>query len=352
MSLGTLLAAICAVALAQDGDGRSLLGEIEAYDTQIAQLDGQLATLAATLATAEADRQSRLTEAAAATARVGQRADSARSLVAGLYRLRRFGLLRLLFAADDPTELRRRSVYLRMALARDEAHTAEFAELAEAKGKAAASVQTANETTRQLRAQLSAQREGLDAERRRRAGRLRDLRQTPVLAARVATETQGARREFDSSARSREGSMPESAAAPTNTDFRTLRGQLPRPVSGRLVRGFGAYTDPATGARATNQGLDWATDTGSSFRSVAAGVVSRAGYVRGYGQMVMVQHGSYATLYAHANGLRVVVDQPVQAGDVLGIVGTTGLAEDTTPQLHFELRYNGTPQDPAEWLRR
>ncbi len=352
MSLGALLAALCAVAMAQEGDARTLLGEIEAYDTQIGQLDGQLATLETTLAAAEVDRASRVAEAAAATARVRQRADGARSLIGSLYRLRRFGLLRLLFAADDPTELRRRAVYLRLALASDEARTAEFAELAETKRKAAASAETANEATRQLRTQLSAQRDGLDAERRRRAAHLRGMRQTPVLAARVATETQVARRDFDTSARAREGSMPESAAAPTNADFRTLRGQLPKPVAGRLVRGFGGYTDPATGARATNQGIDWATDPGSSFRAVASGVVTRAGYVRGYGQMVMVQHGSYATLYAHANGLRVVVDQPVQAGDVLGTVGTTGLAEDTTPQLHFELRYNGTPQDPTEWLGR
>ena len=84
--------------------------------------------------------------------------------------------------------------------------------------------------------------------------------------------------------------------------------------------------------------------------AVAAGTVIRAGYVRGFGQMVMVQHGTFSTLYAHASSLRVTVDQAVKAGDALGTVGTTGLADDSSPVLHFELRYNGTPQDPTDWL--
>lgn len=338
-------------AAAQD-DSRQLLGEIEAYDTQIATLDAQLATLEGTLAAAEADQAARLKEATDAEARVGHRTESARALVRSLYRLRRFGLLRLLFGADDPLELRRRAHHLRVALGADEARTAEFAALAKAKREAAAAAEAATASTRQLHDQLRVQREGLEAERKRRAGLLRDIRGSRPLAARVATETAIARADLDASVRSREGSMPESAAVTANVDFRSLRGQLPRPVSGRLLHGFGAYTDPTSGTRVVNQGLDWEASAGAPFRSVADGTVTRAGYVRGYGLMVMVQHGSYSTLYAHANALRVVFDQAVHGGDILGIVGTTGLAEDTVPQLHFELRYNGTPQDPTEWIAR
>lgn len=345
------LAVWLAAAAAQE-DARRLLGEIEAYDTQIATLDAQLATLEATLATAEAERVRKVAEAAEAEARVSHRAESARALVRSLYRLRRFGLLRLLFGADDPLELRRRAHLLRVALSADESRTAEFAALAETKRAAAAAAETANAATRQLRDQLAVQREGLDAERKRRASLLRDIRGSRPLQERVVTETAMARAELDTSVRAREGSMPESAAAGANVDFRSLRGRLPRPVSGRLLRGYGAFTDAATGTRVVNQGLDWEAAAGAPFRSVADGTVTRAGYVRGYGLMVMVQHGSYATLYAHANALRVVFDQAVHAGDVLGVVGTTGLAEDTVPQLHFELRYNGTPQDPSEWMAK
>jgi len=115
--------------------------------------------------------------------------------------------------------------------------------------------------------------------------------------------------------------LPSTMAAPTTADFRAARGRLPRPVNGSLLRGFGS----------NNAGLDWVADPGTAFHAVFDGVVTRAGYVRGFGQMVMIQHGSYSTLYARANGLRVVVDQVVKAGDVLGTVGTTGLAEEGAP---------------------
>ncbi len=343
---------LCAALALGQGDDRQLLGEIEAYDTQIATLDVQLATLEGTLAAAEADHAAALAAATEAETHVSLRADSARALVRSLYRLRRFGVLRLLFGAGDPLELRRRAAYLRSALAADELRTTEFATLATTRRDAAAKAEAANAATRQLRDQLVVQRESLDAERTRRRALLRDIRGSQALTARVLTETATARSDFDGSVRAREATMPESAAATANVDFRSLRGRLPRPVSGRLLRGFGGTTDPATGVRVVNNGLDFEAAAGSAFRVVADGTVTRAGYVKGYGQMVMVQHGSYATLYAHANGLKVVVDQAVRVGDVLGTVGTTGLAEDTVPQLHFELRYNGTPQDPTEWLAR
>ncbi|GDX79987.1 peptidase M23 [Deltaproteobacteria bacterium] len=335
-----------------DGAARELLAEIEAYDTQILALDAQLGTLETTLAAAEAARTAKLEEAKSAAGKVSQRASGARALLRSLYRIRRFGMLRLLFGADDPVELRRRASYLTAVLASDEDQTAEFARLAAEKTATAKAAEEANAATRALRDQLTTQRTGLDAERKRRVSLLREIRGQPSLVGRVITETATAREALDSSVRAREGSMPASQAVTSNVDFRSLRGRLPKPVSGQVLHGFGPVVDATTGARTNNPGIDWQAQPGSSFRAVAAGEVTRAGYVRGYGQMVMVQHGNFSTLYAHANGLRVFVGQSVAAGDALGTVGTTGLAEDGEPQLHFEIRYNGTPQDPTEWLAR
>lgn len=333
-------------------DARLVLGEIEAFDTQIAALDGQLATLEATLAETEASHARLLAQAEEAEGKIQARGEGAATLLQGLYRLRRYGVLRLLFGADDAVELRRRTTYLRAILAAEEARTTEFAALAVQRREAAAAAAAAQASTSQLRDSLRVQRESLSAERARRRELVAEVRREPALVGRTLTETAEARRELQSSVMSREATMPAAAAGPTTADFRAERGRLPRPVSGRLLRGFGAWTDEVSGARSNNPGMDWLADPAASFRAVFGGIVTRAGYVRGYGQMVMLQHGSFTTLYAHANGLRVVVDQAVKAGDVLGTVGTTGLAVEGTPQLHFEVRYNGTPQDPAEWLAR
>jgi murein DD-endopeptidase MepM/ murein hydrolase activator NlpD len=65
---------------------------------------------------------------------------------------------------------------------------------------------------------------------------------------------------------------------------------------------------------------------------------------------VAVKHGSYTTIYAHLNGIRVRKGQKIQAGDVVGLVGNTGLTEGDGYMLTFEIRYNGHAQNPGPWL--
>jgi hypothetical protein len=97
-------------------------------------------------------------------------------------------------------------------------------------------------------------------------------------------------------------------------------------------------------------GIDWAVPTGTPIHAAQAGRVTRVvNDGTGYGVYVRIQHDeNYQTLYAHLMDAIVVVDQTVAAGDVIGRSDSTGNA--TGPHLHFELRQNGTPIDPAPLL--
>ncbi len=76
-----------------------------------------------------------------------------------------------------------------------------------------------------------------------------------------------------------------------------------------------------------------------------AGVVVWAGWNGGYGNLVRVRHGNgYETYYAHFNAYAVSCGEPVYQGQILGYCGTTGWS--TGPHLHYEIRYNGVPQNP------
>lgn len=99
-------------------------------------------------------------------------------------------------------------------------------------------------------------------------------------------------------------------------------------------------------------GVDLAADYGSPVRAVFEGRVQLAQYVSGYGQTVAVKHGQFTTVYGHLSGLRVQPGQQVRAGDVIGLVGNSGLTDGDGYMLTFEVRYNGSAQDPLPWLSR
>lgn len=92
-------------------------------------------------------------------------------------------------------------------------------------------------------------------------------------------------------------------------------------------------------------GLDYRCSLGDPIVAADAGVVVWAGWNGGYGNLVRVRHGNgYETYYAHFNSYAVGCGEPVYQGQVIGYCGTTGWS--TGPHLHYEIRYNGVPQNP------
>lgn len=98
-----------------------------------------------------------------------------------------------------------------------------------------------------------------------------------------------------------------------------------------------------------HDGYDFAVGTGSPVRAAMSGTVSFSGWRGGYGNTVILAHeGGYATLYGHASELKVQEGQRVIQGDVIALVGSTGLS--TGPHLHYELRKNGIAIDPGTFI--
>lgn len=126
---------------------------------------------------------------------------------------------------------------------------------------------------------------------------------------------------------------------------RPFRGGFIRPVSGPIVSGFGMRFHPILKMNRMHNGVDIAAPYGTPIKAAADGEVVSAGYRRGYGNTVIIDHGGgVATLYAHCSALTVGEGQTVKQGQVIGYVGATGLA--TGPHLHFEVRRNGEPVNP------
>ena len=98
-----------------------------------------------------------------------------------------------------------------------------------------------------------------------------------------------------------------------------------------------------------HQGIDIAADMGTPIVATADGVVTAAGWNGGYGNMVDVDHGGgIVTRYGHASAVAVTVGQQVRRGEVIAYVGSTG--RSTGPHVHYEVRVNGAPVNPAGYL--
>ncbi|HEY8340524.1 MAG TPA: peptidoglycan DD-metalloendopeptidase family protein [Egibacteraceae bacterium] len=116
-----------------------------------------------------------------------------------------------------------------------------------------------------------------------------------------------------------------------------------RPCSGPITSGFG----PRWGR--LHAGIDFGAPMGSPIWAARDGVVSFAGTMNGYGNIVLIDHGGgITTAYAHQSRIMVSPGQSVRAGQQIGAVGSTG--NSTGPHLHFEVRINGTPTNPAAYL--
>lgn len=127
---------------------------------------------------------------------------------------------------------------------------------------------------------------------------------------------------------------------------------LSHPLPGAPVTsGFGKRVHPILGEVRMHTGIDYGAPYGTPIRAAAAGKVFQAGWMGGYGQAVIIIHGKgVSTLYGHMSKINVAAGQMVKKGDVIGLVGSTGLS--TGPHLHFEVRINGEPQNPAAYLNR
>ncbi len=122
------------------------------------------------------------------------------------------------------------------------------------------------------------------------------------------------------------------------------------PADMRMISsGFGYRRDPFNGRAAMHAGLDFRGPVGSPIHAAAEGRVSFAGTRQGYGKVVEVTHGNgLMTRYAHMSATKARVGQRVDAGDVIGQIGSTG--RSTGPHLHFEVRINGRAVNPRPFL--
>jgi murein hydrolase activator len=143
--------------------------------------------------------------------------------------------------------------------------------------------------------------------------------------------------------------IQEMNEGPATSGFGALKGKLPFPAPGAIEVGFGRVVNPRFNTVTVQKGVDIRAAAGTPVKAVAEGTVAYAGWMRGYGNLLILDHGGgYHTLVAHLASVAQQVGAHVAAGDVVGEVGDTGSLKGA--YLYFEIRRTGQAVDPAPWL--
>ena len=142
----------------------------------------------------------------------------------------------------------------------------------------------------------------------------------------------------------------QQAALKTQT-FGKLKGQLPWPASGRVVKRFGRTWNSERKTTTENPGIDIKGKPGSPVRSVIGGIITTITYIRGYGTTIIIDHGGgFYTVYSHVTNVETNEESEVQAGDIIAYMGNAGSIDGS--KLHFEIWGHGQKLNPEKWLMK
>jgi septal ring factor EnvC (AmiA/AmiB activator) len=267
-----------------------------------------------------------------------------------LYKVGNGGYLRMLLSVDDLREMGRAYRFVSALQGLDRRRVADHQRTLADLRKAQASLES-------RRSQAALAQAGV-ARARDAAGRAvaahRDLitriDQRRDLASRLVGELEAARlklqRTIDEAAQGRSGSGGALAGLP----LRPFKGDLDWPVAGSVAGGFGRQVNRRFHTAVVSNGIRIAAEVDAPVTAVHEGVVAYATTFTGFGKLVIIDHGSVTfSLYGYLTDIDVVSGERVVQGQRLGSVGTS-LEGD--PALYFELRIDGTPVDPLQWLKR
>lgn len=132
-------------------------------------------------------------------------------------------------------------------------------------------------------------------------------------------------------------------------DIASLRGKLPWPARGQIISRFGKNRNPRLNTVTENTGIDIAAPKGTEVVAVLDGLVTTITWMRGYGNMIIIDHGdNYYTVYTHVVDIQISQNNYVESGDIIAYVGDSGSLEGA--KLHFEIWGNREKLNPEHWL--
>jgi murein hydrolase activator len=324
------------------GQEKSLLGDVERLEVEVRLRGEELREIQIGLQRTQEQMNATVKRLGELTAQVERERPLLAARARALYKLGELSYLRLLLSVDRPSDFFSGYRFVTALARRDKERIAAFRADLQALAAVRQDLETKTREALALRASRERARRSLDADRRRKTALLTEIVEKKETHAAYLAELQDAEaRLTDLLNGLGEGDVPVPVAA--------FKGTLPWPADGRVRSTFGRHKHPKFDTYTLQNGIEIEAPADAPVEAVHEGEVVFAERFKGYGLMVVVDHGGkHHSLYAHLGEARVHAGQKVAAGEVLGTVGSTTLEG---PGLYFEMRFQGRPEDPLEWLR-
>jgi len=287
--------------------------------------------------------------------------------LASLYKAGELGALRMFFSAESFPQMAENIRYMRSILENDKKIFAEYDQKIVELRKLKVDLERDAAKKAHIKEGIAAKKLEIEEEKNKKAAYLvkvrkdrssyeKSLKELQANAARLQSMMERlealSRRKLSSRHEKPGSRLKPLAELPPVPDrgFASQKGRMSLPVRGEIVENFGKHKHPDFNSYTFSKGLSISAGAGSDIKSIYDGSVIFADYFKGYGNMIIIDHGGgYFSLYAHAARILKKVGAEIARNETVATVGDTDSSRG--PMLYFEIRHQGKPVDPAGWVR-
>jgi len=328
---------------------RYVLADLNEIEEAINQKEQQLEILDNRIDRNQRDVNKTTKDLKAAEEKLQQQLDLLNARLRDTYKNGDVSYLEVILGAEDFSDFIKRLDFLSLIIKQDaelvDAIELQKVEIEERK----ATLEEKRKELLNAQAQAEAKRKELESQSAEKERILSRVRQEKAAYEQALNELEQTSHQLESIIRTLQARQSYRPSGKSASRVHKGNGRMVWPTAGRVTSPFGYRTHPIFGTVKLHTGIDIAAPSGTPIKSGDDGVVIFSGWMRGYGQVVIVDHGGgISTLYAHCSALLVREGAQVGQDQTIARVGSTGFS--TGPHLHFEVRTNGKPVNPMGWL--
>ena len=279
----------------------------------------------------------------------GQQEQVVQKRLSAMYKYYRRSGLRILLSSRSYNDLLRTEEALGLIVERDHALLRRSLATLEQQRRYEAELQSRRAQLIEARDRIAEKRSQIKDTQQQRSSHLNKIQQEKTLQLKALQELEKYSQQLQKVIDTLPGGKTHYTSS--GVQFSKMRGRIDFPVKGTIIGRFGRQAHPELKTYTYQKGINIQAPVGTPVRAVHAGRVAFADWFKGYGLMIIVDHGEhYYSLSAHASRLLKKVDDVVYAGETIAQVGDTNSIKGAG--LYFEIRQQGKPQDPLKWLKK